>query len=77
MKFSCGKRRADRRRRRMNWHNWFAWYPVKVDYCDCRWLETVQRRWYDEYPGWDYRLPPEGPPACGGDNKQTNPLNCS
>ena len=24
-------------------HKWFAWYPVKVAYQDCRWLECVQR----------------------------------
>lgn len=28
----------------MEWHDWFAWRPVKVGECDYRWLETVRRR---------------------------------
>lgn len=32
------------------WHNHFAWLPVKIDYNDCHWLETVERklRWTDD-----------------------------
>jgi len=26
------------------WHDWFAWRPVRVGENDCRWLETVGRR---------------------------------
>ena len=45
------------------WHNWFAWYPVRVGSKDCRWLETVQRigiiiRIYDyncSFDGWKYK----------------------
>jgi hypothetical protein len=27
-----------------NWHNWFAWYPVKTEDDIWVWLETVQRK---------------------------------
>jgi hypothetical protein len=51
MKFRCGRWRriinefidrldADK----TEWHNWFAWHPVKVGVEDCRWLETVRRK---------------------------------
>lgn len=26
------------------WHEWFAWYPVRVGRKDCRWLEVVERK---------------------------------
>ena len=26
------------------WHAWFAWFPVRVDVDEYRWLETVDRR---------------------------------
>lgn len=26
------------------WSRWFAWYPVRVDFQDSRWLEMVERR---------------------------------
>jgi hypothetical protein len=28
----------------VEWHQWFAWYPVRVDENDCRWLEYVETR---------------------------------
>lgn len=27
-----------------DWGRWFAWYPVRVDFADTRWLEMVERR---------------------------------
>lgn len=36
------KRRAVGPGRR--WSRWFAWYPVRVEFNDHRWLETVERR---------------------------------
>lgn len=32
---------------RMQWHRWFAWYPVRVGENECRWLEYVERRGID------------------------------
>jgi len=26
------------------WHPWFAWHPARIDDCECRWLETVERK---------------------------------
>lgn len=50
------------------WHDWFAWYPVRVGEGDVRWLETVQRAgayervWWDgcyqTWWTWEHRLPP-------------------
>lgn len=39
------------------WHDWFAWYPVWVDYQKI-WLETIQRkRTYSVYEReWQYRF---------------------
>lgn len=39
MKIRCG-RSVDK----TQWHDWFAWYPVRVAEGDCRWLETVERK---------------------------------
>lgn len=72
MKFNCGLTRDEKhtlewneRLRRENWHDWFAWYPVQVASCDCRWLEVVQRKLtycsYYEY-SWtkaEYRIKKE------------------
>lgn len=35
-----------------DWHRWFAWHPVRIGNNDCRWLETVERRFeYDNLAG--------------------------
>lgn len=49
MRFNCGlSYEASRQRAREywcgQWTPWFAWYPVRVGECDCRWLETVERK---------------------------------
>jgi len=46
------------------WHNWFAWYKIKIDNY-CYWLEVVERRWIplsygrrqegQKNPYWIYR----------------------
>lgn len=59
MKFDCGETRGERRDRLSEWHDWFAWRPVRVGSRDCRWLEVVERRaasfgWENE-PYWHYR----------------------
>ena len=58
MKFNCGLTREEKDKLReaedsriwneiynyiTQWHDWFAWYPVRVGSKDCRWLETVER----------------------------------
>ena len=47
MKFACGKSKDEKEAAKKEWHTWFAWYPVKVGSYDCRWLEAVERRFYD------------------------------
>lgn len=74
MRFRCGRWRRlwyefwkRRETNKEEWHKWFALYPVKVGFEDCRWLETVERRkinhrlemgavtmHYNTYH-WDYR----------------------
>lgn len=52
MKLSCGPDQDTRRQRRrqkardywLNWHRWFAWYPVRIKEGDCRWMEFVERK---------------------------------
>ena len=46
MKFKCGptvKELYERKETMENWHDHFAWWPVRIARDDCRWLETVQR----------------------------------
>lgn len=69
MKFKCGpteeeyhakwKAMEEKRKKKFEWHTWYAWYPVSVRMGECRWLETVQRRrkyYAGEYSchGWVY-----------------------
>lgn len=44
MKFNCGPTRAEKTAAKEAWHEWFAWFPVRVYSGDCRWLETVARK---------------------------------
>lgn len=30
--------------RNTKWHDWFAWYPVRIE-DRTAWLQTVRRRW--------------------------------
>lgn len=72
MKLNCGLSRAEkqalydkdlkRRKAAMaEWHDYFAWLPVRVGHKDCRWLETVERRgtfvfeFMGEYWNLEYR----------------------
>jgi hypothetical protein len=61
MKFNCGKSYSETHQKLKNWHEWFAWYPVKVADNDCRWLEKVQRKGtfcnygIDSTWFWDYK----------------------
>lgn len=68
MKFNCGLSRAEKRKIRYDkrveellagasalkqWHDHFAWWPVRIDTNDCRWLEVVERK-YEEVDVYDY-----------------------
>lgn len=44
MRFNCGPSYSVRMARLRQWHTWFAWYPVRVEEGDCRWLEFIERR---------------------------------
>lgn len=39
----------DKQRAQEDWHEWYAWRPVKVARGDCRWLEVVERRCFVRY----------------------------
>lgn len=49
MKFNCPKKPEKKENKKLFWHNWFAWFPVRVADEDCRWLEMVDRRGNIEY----------------------------
>lgn len=54
MKFNCdfwkwwekpySKEKQEQWHKDQEWHTHYAWFPVRVDKRDCRWLETVERR---------------------------------
>jgi hypothetical protein len=57
--FSDGhQERIDRMRIMEDWHEWFAWCPVRISPNQLAWLETVERKghWYSQV-GWcfEYR----------------------
>lgn len=59
MKFDCGLSVYEKQQ----WHDWFAWRPVRVEYGGCRWLETVERRgsrWLGSWLDWEYRAKNSG-----------------
>ena len=49
----------DLRRAGMNWHRWFAWYPVTLRNGHFVWLRYVERKWDNGdatgEPHWRYR----------------------
>lgn len=58
MKINCGESWETKARRMLDWHPYFAWYPIRVGENDCRWLETIQRKRVPSWGGWDseYRV---------------------
>lgn len=38
------EKRKLKRKKLVEWHKHFAWWPVKIAPKDCRWLETVEQR---------------------------------
>lgn len=70
MKFNCGPSREEKRlveveylkkeaRRITEWHDCFAWFPIRVGDRDCRWLETVEAKagWAEVTEGSLYSEP--------------------
>lgn len=51
---STSAERAHEKEDLTKWQPWFAWYPVRLNHDDGRyiWLEKIERR---EFFGWDYR----------------------
>jgi hypothetical protein len=43
-------------RKLAQWHDYFAWMPVRVGDEDVRWLETVERMLYSQTPLYDGRV---------------------
>lgn len=43
--YSVGPTLEEEKSRYGVWHKFFAWYPVRVGDNECRWLETVHRRY--------------------------------
>lgn len=46
------------------WTRWFAWHPVRVDFCDTRWLEIVERRSFGVIQDTQYREFKPGDAGC-------------
>lgn len=54
MKFNCLDHVVKAKQKAANlreWHNWFAWRPVRVGKNDCRWLEMLERRYPSAFTG--------------------------
>jgi hypothetical protein len=43
-------------RRLSEWHDHFAWTPIRVSDDDVRWLETIERKLISQTPLMDGRL---------------------
>lgn len=61
MKFDCGPSYQTKTKLKESWHDWFAWYPVRLGDHNCRWLETVERKgtfyynFFDSWRSYEYR----------------------
>ena len=67
MKINCGPTALDQYNASLLWHPWCAWRPVRIGSGDCRWLETIERRYVKiqyknnylpfggPYGRWEYR----------------------
>lgn len=45
MELNCGLSKSTKRKNKQKWHKWFAWYPVRLEDNDCRWLEYIERKY--------------------------------
>lgn len=63
----------ERERRQGDWHDWFAWHPVRISPTKKVWMERVERRggWVRSYRythwQWEYRLPFVAPATMRSD----------
>lgn len=48
--------RKARRRIAVDWHDWFAWRPVRVSADYVAWLEVVRRARFKWSGGWIYMV---------------------
>lgn len=53
-----------RTERKKQWHNWFAWHPVRLNANEVIWLETVRRKGIlvdrpQEYSYWKWFYRPK------------------
>ena len=62
MKFKCKEAWQEDFDKLQEWHEWFAWYPVKIEKNTCVWLEKIQRKGTYMYWGvldanwfWQYK----------------------
>lgn len=39
----------------MEWHTWFAWYPLRISDYEVIWLENLQRRKSWRNGDWEYK----------------------
>ena len=66
MRFNCGPTPQERYHMKLNWHDYFLLWPIRIN-GECVWLETVERRgraWphvNGEFSGWvwKYRIKEE------------------
>lgn len=70
MKFNCGlskehreylrrlKQEADFEKMRQ-WHDVYAWWPIRVGENDCRWLETIEEKFIGDFEDflWSFDYP--------------------
>lgn len=56
MQFGIHKTKVARQQPQLRWHEWFAWYPVRVGPDKAAWLERVERRRTKVGDGFSYRV---------------------
>ena len=64
MKFTCYRKESweEKKQRLSTRHLWFAWFPVRLTYSKCCWLEwvwrtgTYHRAVYDPGWTWEYEI---------------------
>lgn len=52
MKFNRKSKKL-RRKELEQWHNWFAWYPVRINDTTLVWMERIQRTKHYDWIGED------------------------
>lgn len=69
--------------RKKQWHNWFAWYPVRINESETVWLEDIQRKGFladstkdSPYWKWFYKPYEKLPVLCNGNCDQGRNCTC-